>query len=227
MLFVTQISSLYRRTGKHLIKAIRLQKHLIKKQWRRFFNRNKRHSSGIKWGSGLAPSKLPNLFSSYWFFFSSQLSTEKSFSHSSTLWFHWACVCELDNLHFLAPVWSSSFQVDWNYLSLKMDWNLCRKMVFFIGLCQRLCQFRPSCLTCHQAQKIPASKELLLDIYGLLRWGKTKPFCPGPLRELCRQGALHLCFNQWRRWTWMRIRMLKFISANSRRCQEVIGNSLP
>lgn len=68
---VTQISSLYRRNGKHLIKAFRLQKHLIKKQWRKFLNRNKRHSSAIIWGSGLAPLKLPNLFSSYRFFFSS------------------------------------------------------------------------------------------------------------------------------------------------------------
>lgn len=128
------------------------------------------------------------------------------------------CFSVLDNLHFLALVWSP-FQVVWNYLSLKMDWNLCRK----IWVCQRLCQFCLSCLNCHQAQKILSPKELLLDIYMLLKWSKTKPFCSGPLREFSRQSVLHLCSNQWRRW--MRIRRWKLISANSRWCQEVIRNS--
>lgn len=129
------------------------------------------------------------------------------------------CLTKLNNLHFLALIWNP-FQVVWNYQSLKMDWNLCRK----IWVCQRLCQFCPSCLNCHQAQKILSPKELLLDIYRLLKWSKNKSFCPGPPKEFSRQGVLHLCSNQRRRW--MRIWMLKFIRANSRWCQEVTGNSL-
>lgn len=152
--FVTHISSLYRKTKRNLIKAIK-----------ETFNRIKRHLSSIIW---------PGTFCLIFFLFiglSFQVSTihKKSFSHSSTLIFHWTCFSALGNLHFLALVWNP-FQVVWNYLSLKMDWNLCRK----IWICQRLCQLCPSCLNCHQAQKILSPKDSLLDIYRLLKW-RTNP----------------------------------------------------